>query len=350
MAICGYTFSQLNVSSTGNVCVGGTTFDVKLRVNGDFGASRVATSNIGIGYGFASFNPAYRLQVSGDGQFVNGSSYLKIRPITTTINIGSNLGALHFWESVTGFNKLYGSTYYNHSDARAKEDILPVENATSILKQLKTYSYYFKSEPVETRKKDYGILAQEIEELLPDLVYTVTMEDSLEYKLVNYNGFIAFLIKGFNEQQIFIEQQRKEIEILQNVVLSQEREMTELKELQYGLREVLFSCCANPKSLEFPALPEEKQQITQEKAILYQNTPNPFTSNTEIEYELFAAPNHAAIYIYNLQGMELRAYPVTQIGLNSIIVQASDLPAGMYLYTLVVDNEIVDTKRMILTK
>jgi len=39
-----------------------------------------------------------------------------------------------------------------------------------------------------------------------------------------------------------------------------------------------------------------------------------------------------------------------QIGLNTITVQASELPAGMYLYTLVVDNEIIDTKRMILTK
>jgi hypothetical protein len=39
-----------------------------------------------------------------------------------------------------------------------------------------------------------------------------------------------------------------------------------------------------------------------------------------------------------------------QTGLNSIIVNGSELPAGMYLYTLVVDNEIIDTKRMILTK
>ena len=88
----------------------------------------------------------------------------------------------------------------------------------------------------------------------------------------------------------------------------------------------------------------------QEKAILYQNTPNPFSSNTEITCHLPETAQQAAIYIYNLQGAELKAYPLTQTGLNTITVYGSELPAGMYLYTLVVNSEIMDTKRMILTK
>jgi len=59
--------------------------------------------------------------------------------------------------------------------------------------------------------------------------------------------------------------------------------------------------------------------------------------------------NHAFIYVYNLQGIELKSFPVTQ-GFNTITIHGSELPAGMYLYALVVDNEIIDTKRMILTK
>jgi hypothetical protein len=35
---------------------------------------------------------------------------------------------------------------------------------------------------------------------------------------------------------------------------------------------------------------------------------------------------------------------------QAVTVYASELPAGMYLYTLVVDNVIIDSKRMILTK
>jgi hypothetical protein len=58
----------------------------------------------------------------------------------------------------------------------------------------------------------------------------------------------------------------------------------------------------------------------------------------------------AAIYIYNLQGAELKSYQLTQKGLNTITVYGSELSVGMYLYTLVVDGKIIDTKRMILTK
>jgi hypothetical protein len=81
-----------------------------------------------------------------------------------------------------------------------------------------------------------------------------------------------------------------------------------------------------------------------------QNTPNPFSSNTEIGCYLPEVKERSVIYIYNLNGVELKSYPITQAGVNTITVNGSELPAGMYLYTLVVDNVIIDTKRMILTK
>jgi hypothetical protein len=87
----------------------------------------------------------------------------------------------------------------------------------------------------------------------------------------------------------------------------------------------------------------------QDGTILFQNTPNPFSSNTEISCYIPEMLNNAFIYVYNLQGVQLKSFPVTQ-GLNKVIIYASELPAGMYLYTLVVDNVIIDTKRMILTK
>ena len=82
---------------------------------------------------------------------------------------------------------------------------------------------------------------------------------------------------------------------------------------------------------------------------MYQNIPNPFSANTEISCNIPEVNNNAYIYVYNLQGIELKSFPVKQ-GYNTVTVYASELPAGMYLYTLVVVNDIVDTKRMILTK
>jgi len=259
--------------------------------------------------------------------------------------LGGSKPQLWFWHTTSSWNELIAKKFSTSSDSRLKTDILPIENATSVLKQLKTYSYYFKSDPVETRERDFGVLAQEIETILPELVSTLQMEDGTESKAVNYGGFIPFLINGFNEQQ-------KEIETLQSVISSQEKDLIELKELRQivnELKETVLACCGKAKGSPFPTAPQEPQQPAQEKAVLYQNAPNPFSSNTEISCEIPVIVNHAFIYIYNLQGIELKSFPVTE-GLNTLTVHGTELPAGMYLYALVVDNEIIDTKRMILTK
>ena len=43
-------------------------------------------------------------------------------------------------------------------------------------------------------------------------------------------------------------------------------------------------------------------------------------------------------------------FGIATIGDGQISISASTLNAGMYLYSLVVDDRVVDTKRMILTK
>lgn len=43
-------------------------------------------------------------------------------------------------------------------------------------------------------------------------------------------------------------------------------------------------------------------------------------------------------------------FGIAPMGDGQISISASTLDAGMYLYSLVVDDRVVDTKRMILTK
>jgi len=56
------------------------------------------------------------------------------------------------------------------------------------------------------------------------------------------------------------------------------------------------------------------------------------------------------IYIYNMSGMQIKSISIPEKGYGTITINGSDLQAGMYLYTLIVDGKEVDTKRMILTK
>ena len=47
---------------------------------------------------------------------------------------------------------------------------------------------------------------------------------------------------------------------------------------------------------------------TYEAAILYQNTPNPFSASTEIRYVLPGTSQRAMICIYDMQGKQIKCY------------------------------------------
>ena len=83
--------------------------------------------------------------------------------------------------------------------------------------------------------------------------------------------------------------------------------------------------------------------------VLYQNSPNPFSVSTKIEYYLPADVQKATIYIYDMNGTQLKSIPLNQKGNGSITINGSELKAGMYMYTLIADGQVIDTKRMILT-
>ena len=85
-------------------------------------------------------------------------------------------------------------------------------------------------------------------------------------------------------------------------------------------------------------------------AKLYQNAPNPWSSETVIRYSLPQSVGKADIYIYDMQGVQLKSIPATGRGESQVTVTARDLKAGMYLYALVADGTLIDSKQMILTK
>lgn len=99
--------------------------------------------------------------------------------------------------------------------------------------------------------------------------------------------------------------------------------------------------------------PQQKTQSANgtENHVLHQNIPNPFNAATTINYKLAEDVTSAKICIYNLAGKQLQCHelPAAQ-GANTIEVRASSLQAGMYLYSLIVGNQLVDTKRMVLTE
>ena len=104
------------------------------------------------------------------------------------------------------FNKDVEAVDFNStSDINLKENIRQVESASELVSKLEGVHFSWK----ETGKETIGVIAQQIEEHLPQLVQTGDT-----HKTVNYNGLIGVLIEAVKEQGAQITALQAEIEEL----------------------------------------------------------------------------------------------------------------------------------------
>jgi hypothetical protein len=85
--------------------------------------------------------------------------------------------------------------------------------------------------------------------------------------------------------------------------------------------------------------------------VLSQNYPNPFNPSTNIQFALPRA-GKVELKVYNLLGQVVATLVNGQYATGSYEVQwnATRLASGMYFYRLTVDNNVVDTRKMMLLK
>ena len=106
---------------------------------------------------------------------------------------------------------------HNFSDIRLKENIVVIPNALEKVSSLRGITF--------TRKTDgsvgTGLIAQELEKVLPEAVYESKTIDSLEdpdaeeYKAINYPTTVGLLVEAIKEQQTIIDDLKSRIETLE---------------------------------------------------------------------------------------------------------------------------------------
>ena len=98
-------------------------------------------------------------------------------------------------------------------------------------------------------------------------------------------------------------------------------------------------------------VPAKNTVLLQEKVpFLEQNTPNPFANITVIRYFIPEGFNNVLINIYSQEKILLKSHSVSSHGKGEITIQAGMFSAGSYLYELVIDSKVIESKKMILTK
>jgi len=218
------------------------------------------------------------------------------------------------------------------SDSLLKSNINNLKNQASNLDKLRSVSYNLNTSSTtenneiqtetmnpnkqigkkvnEAERLHYGFIAQEVKKIYPELVY----EDDAGIMGIDYVAFIPLLVEELKNQNKIIEGLKQDI--------------TALKE----------------SSVNFSSVTKDNSN-----GELFQNFPNPFNENTTIKFRLLNSVNSATLYLYDLQGSQIKSYSINQRGESSITIKGSELRAGLYFYSLVADGKIIETKQMVLT-
>ena len=104
-----------------------------------------------------------------------------------------------YTDEISNSGQITSATYFYSSDAALKEDIQTIENPLEKVQALRGVSYKWK----DTGRKDIGLVADEVQEVLPELV----VEN--EHKQMDYGHMIGLLVEAIKEQQKEIEELKK---------------------------------------------------------------------------------------------------------------------------------------------
>ena len=173
------------------------------------------------------------------------------------------------------------------------------------------YECLKKDEMKMSSRRHYGIDAEELQKVYPDLV----LEGQDGYLSVNYVELVPILIRSIQELK---------------------QELDEVKgEAKAMTRSV------SDETADFNAAAKNN--------VLYQNTPNPFKEQTVIRFSLADDVRDASICIFDMTGKTLKKFPISS-GMESVSIGGYELGEGMFLYSLIVNGQVIDTKRMVISK
>ncbi|HXP48651.1 MAG TPA: tail fiber domain-containing protein, partial [Bacteroidia bacterium] len=242
---------------------------------------------------------------------------------------------------------VYTTGSYLPSDATLKTNIDSIGNCSSILCRLKprTFTYAANSNINLPAGTHYGLIAQDVQSILPNLVKTIVkpevkdstgriIDSSVSFKAVNYTEIVPILVKGYQDEKATIDS---------------------LKHALASMQSCLDRVCSHHAegNSNDSSSTVNVQNITLSSAtaaILYQNTPNPFTVGTKINYFLPEGTTGATMLFFDMYGNKLKEVELNQAGLGTINIAPDNLKDGVYSYSLIINGQVIDTKKMILAK
>lgn len=236
------TISFVSIDNAGYFGIGTSSPQYRLDVNGttrisgnlytmsevllEGGVRIYSSAGAGLGISLhneSAFNPNYGLMFAqtaykGKHGAVNGdwATYFTMSPdagrgwifTSNAAGTGGNVASISNWGNLTCSGEV---TAYSASDRRLKTDIVTLKDSLRIIELLNPVSYKWNSiakelNPMKGDEKDYGLIAQELESVMPELVHTVY---DGRYKSIDYVKLIPHLVCAIKELKIEVDRLKK---------------------------------------------------------------------------------------------------------------------------------------------
>ena len=231
-------------------------------------------------------------------------------------NTGGRFAGL-FHGDVKTTDAVYASAYNTLADSRLNKNMVLLETGSlDKLMQVSVFKYglrqfdvdggddfntlgYYNNDSGLLEREHYGLSGQEIKEVYPNLV----SESQEGYLSVNYVEMIPLLIQSIQELK------------------------TELETLKAGSK-----------------VPGRNSDNV---LVLNQNAPNPFSDRCVIKCAIPQNTKEASVYFFDYNGRQIQQMIIKDRGNVQLLFDGNGLEAGIFLYSLVADGVLIDTKRMI---
>jgi hypothetical protein len=185
---------RMRITNSGNVGIGTSTVPVGDRLAVFGGNIDIGSTGFGIRFPDNTFQTT---APTGGGATITNDTSTNSNNYFPAMTNNQTSGS---WTSaITSSTKLYfnpstgtlNATVFNSlSDAAAKTDIMPITGASNLIESLTGVRFSWK----DNSGKSAGLLAQDVEKIMPELVSTAEHGKSL-----NYNGVIGLLVEAIKD-------------------------------------------------------------------------------------------------------------------------------------------------------
>ena len=334
IAIEGYVNSSTSYTSDSNYGVFGIT-KVNPNHGRNYGVSGIldfdAGNQNGGGAGIYATDYKYLYSFPSNIQgyyalYVSGSTNLQGQTMAQEIYTPADERLSENAESIEEQSRNEGQTLDNllkmnvlEFNMKNKQEVKAPENSGEMTEEvMKAYNYMKKEEDKLYSRRHFGLSAQELQKIYPNLV----MEGQDGYLYVNYTELVPILIRSIQELKADLDEVKSENEA-------------------FKARSAAYEDDETTDVSDATAIPSA--------ATLAQNTPNPFSERTTIRFTLPENAQNAFIYIFDMSGKMYKQIPVNS-SMQSVTIEGYELRAGMYIYSLVIGGKEIQTRRMILSK